>query len=318
MYLEMRIADRPPIFVRLKRRAITVGTDAAADVRIELPNRLDYQVVVVHDEGEWHVVENADAPAGRKRVLKQGEFIDAGAVRYRLRADADVGVRRCPSCGVRMAPPTVLCVACGLDLRSGRRVGPAAMPMGIAPPPASEAPAFSIATPREDTRLAFEHTPWKDRGAPLMTLVFGVAAIVAKGLLFPPSSPLAFSVGALLAWVFQTAGLVAVILLVNHWSGADFGSLHIGVLKCAAVAVLTLAVTTWTPELFELLAGPLPAFAAPLVQRVTLMFTLALAMIFPLLMVRYFFALDLYETMLVLAAQWLVSLIIAILLMLAM
>lgn len=317
VFLEVRIADRPPIFVRLKRRAVTVGTDADADVHVELPDRLRYRACVVHEGGCWRLVENAGADNVRKRELKEGESIDAGAVRFRLCADAQIGVRRCPSCGARMAPSAVLCVACGLDLRSGRRVGPAALPMGIAPPLATAAPAFSVAPPRADARPVFEHTPWSDFGAPLLAMALGLVAIAAKGLAFPPASPLTFTLGSLLAWIFQTAGLVAVMLLVNRWSGAEFGALHVGVWKCAAVAALTLAVTAWTPELFELAAGPMPAFAAPLVRRMGLMFTLALAMVFPLLMVRYFFALDLFETMLVLAAQWLVSLVIAALLMLA-
>ena len=306
MFLQIDVPDQPSRRVRLTRRTVVIGRDAASDLRIEhadVPPFLCRIEAAAHHRWILRSLMPGSSPATTGMQLEPGQSVIVGPVRLRLQSSAPP-VRTCPVCGSRMQQRAVLCIHCGYDQRTGRRVDDRPMPFDLTPPlldvPPAAAPTWTAARadpqaddPARDAGRRAVVVPWRECGAVNTAIAAGLALMLIHFVVFPPEKPIVFALGWFLTLFFNTAILVAAVLIASHWGILEFGEVDRAVLRCAAVQIATMAALAWLPTEAALLRwSPSMVYFGPFVTHVPRLLVSALL---PFLLMRYFFELDMYE-----------------------
>jgi hypothetical protein len=155
---------------------------------------------------------------------------------------------RCPSCSTALAPGAVLCVACGMNLKTGQKMQTAATASttrsGVAIPYAGRAPEKPARGKKEEFENELGGSVTREIVIPAVLVVLGLAAQVAlvsfqTGKFVSPLTVLPqLGVSLLINIVLSIGG----IFLVSKLFDIAFGAIGPTILKVAAICLLTPAI----------------------------------------------------------------------------
>lgn len=279
MVLHVHIPGRPLRRIALTRKTVLIGRDTAADVQIDHPDVPDVLCQLQNSRDDRWILRIA-GQASQEQELEPDVPVWVGPISLRLRPDSAIETKACPICDAAMPVDAVVCLGCGFDSRSGKRIGHAGLPAAFTPPTADATPTISPA-PWPAERGEAPPTTWREFGAAATAVATAILSLTAYGLVHRADEPFRFAAQVVLHWFSNTTLLVAGILLASHWGVLEFGHVHRGVLKCSAVVLLTLAIVVWLPLYLQLVA----------------------TLIVPFAMIKYFYELDFFELTTVVAVQ---------------
>ncbi|MEM6312558.1 MAG: hypothetical protein AAF743_00610 [Planctomycetota bacterium] len=161
--------------------------------------------------------------------------------------------RLCPACGVGLDAAAVLCVACGYDLRAGRKIGPTADAPVASPAPGGNGTdalreKLGVAPTRaklgvDEDKFAKPEPAWRKTFLPLAMIVLGIAFTFVRHMWLPDGK--GFAVGAhcvvpgLTDILTNLATTVAACFGIAWLAGFDFpNEIPVTILKLCGVALL--------------------------------------------------------------------------------
>ncbi len=182
---------------------------------------------LVAEEGSDNWVECSKVP----------DFAALFAARSASANDQNKPEPECPECHAVLEPDAVLCVGCGTDLRTGRRV---AADIDGSSRGGASFPGGAAAQPR-----FFKDT---EKAIPAVLLAAGLITFVIAGFVVGGLETAGGVVVYVLLRVFFVVALgIPACFLAARLLGTSFGLLHTAVLKLAAIAVLPPAVGMLIP-----------------------------------------------------------------------
>jgi len=305
---------------QVRSALFTVGSAPHVDVRIRekgMPAELCRVERVPGREIRWRVRFSDQLPMiGGERVdVNAGQVVQFDTLRLRFRSD-DFDANSCSGCGDPLDAEATLCVACGLNRRTGKYVDPPGFMHGAMPPMASDpAPGFAwqfreeaqrddVAVSKDDRRIA-------------AVRMLGAAAMFAAAVLSvylhvdrdPPLNLPRYLVGTTLTVIVHTGLLMGVLLLANAFGNIEFGRADHALFKCFCVAAAVSAAQIWiTPFVTTCIIPPGAAGGVAMLasSRIIALISAFVALLLPVSVMKWLFGLDLGEFAMVFVFQMVV------------
>jgi len=316
MILQIEIEGREPRRYRVRKGHILIGASAAADIRIDLDGLPGRLCRITHSPGEGWMVAAVDRVESESpfvtQLLEPGHPLRIGPLTLRRLAESQPQAGpHCPQCNVPIEPPVVFCTNCGYHLTLKRFVSPSgSAATRLTPPPVADLPAAvpgeaDVERLRPEEERSRDAAAWIDLRGAAWLMVAAVAAIGLNWAAYLPDDPVKAAIGQALALFVHTLSLAGILVIGAYVGDIDLGDAAHVLLKCACVAMMTIAVKLWVDDLVV----PWMVSGATVPLRVTALgvyaVLVAVVILLPLPLIKMLFQLDRFEWMAVAAAQWL-------------